>query len=86
MLQFAIRQTEHFGEAETVEAVQLFGNVAVVHYAAEYVFDYGNGTRKGEGDWRKFTPTWMKVGDEWQIIGGMCAAQKPVSREAAYLS
>jgi ketosteroid isomerase-like protein len=60
------------------EAVQLFGNVAVVHYAAEYVFDYGNGTRKGEGDWRKFTHTWMKVGEEWQIIGGMCAAQKPV--------
>ena len=60
------------------EAVQLFGDVAVVHYAAEYVFDYGNGTRKGEGDWRKFTHTWMKVGDDWQIIGGMCADQKPV--------
>lgn len=60
------------------EAVQLFGNVAVVHYAAEYVFDYGNGTKKGEGDWRKFTHTWMKVGEDWQIIGGMCADQKPV--------
>ena len=60
------------------EAVQLFGKVAVVHYAAEYIFDYGNGTRKGEGDWRKFTHTWMKVGEDWQIIGGMCAAQKPV--------
>ena len=60
------------------EAVQLFGKVAVVHYAAEYVYDYGDGTRKGEGDWRKFTHTWMKVGENWQIIGGMCADQKPV--------
>ena len=60
------------------QAVQLFGDIAVVHYAAEYVFDYGDGTRKGEGDWRKFTHTWMKVGEEWQIIGGMCADQKPV--------
>ncbi len=60
------------------EAVQLFGGVAVVHYAAEYDFDYGNGTRKGEGEWRKFTHTWMKVDEEWQIIGGMCAAQEPV--------
>ena len=60
------------------EAVQLFGNVAVVHYAAEYVYDYGDGTKMGVGDWRKFTHTWMKVGEDWQIIGGMCAAQKPV--------
>ena len=26
----------------------------------------------------KFTHTWMKSGDSWQIIGGMCAAQEPV--------
>jgi ketosteroid isomerase-like protein len=60
------------------EAVQLFGDVAVVHYAAEYVYGYGDGTSKGKGDWRKFTHTWMKVGKDWQIIGGMCADQKPV--------
>ena len=60
------------------KAVQLFGRVSVVHYAAEYVFHYGNGTRKGEGEWRKFTHTWMNAGGEWQIIGGMCAAQNPV--------
>lgn len=61
------------------EAVQLFGNdLAVVHYAAEYIFGYPNGTSRGKGDWRKFTHTWMKVGDEWQIIGGMCADQEPV--------
>ena len=32
----------------------------------------------GSGIWRKFTHTWMKTGDEWQIIGGMCAAQEPL--------
>jgi len=60
------------------EAVQLFDDVAVVHYAAEYVFDYGNGTRRGEGDWRKFTHTWLKKDGRWLLIGGMCADQKPV--------
>lgn len=60
------------------EAVQVFGDVAVVHYAAEYVFDYRNGTRRGEGDWRKFTHTWLKQGGRWLLIGGMCADRKPV--------
>ena len=58
-------------------AVQLFQDVAVVHYAAEYVFDFGDGTTKGAGEWRKFTHTWMQIGDSWQIIGGMCANQAP---------
>lgn len=60
------------------EAVHLFGDTSVIHYAAEYVFDYGDGTRKGEGDWRKFTHTWKKYGNQWLLIGGMCADQKPV--------
>lgn len=55
-----------------------FGDVVVVHYAAEYVYDYGDGTRSGAGLWRKFTHTWKKSGDRWQIITGMCAAQEPV--------
>lgn len=60
------------------EGVHLFGDTSVIHYAAEYVFDYGDGTRKGEGDWRKFTHTWKKYDDQWLLIGGMCADQKPV--------
>ena len=60
-------------------ANQSFGDdVVVVHYAAEYVYDYGDGTRSGVGLWRKFTHTWMKTDGRWQIIGGMCAAQEPV--------
>ena len=62
------------------QAVRLFGDVAVAHYAAEYVYQYGDGTAEGEGEWRKFTHTWMKMDDRWQIIGGMCADQAPVRR------
>ena len=59
--------------------IQEFGDdTIVVHYAAEYVYDYGDGTRSGVDLWRKFTHTWMKTGGRWLIIGGMCAAQEPV--------
>ena len=64
--------------------IQAFGDhTVVVHYAAEYVYDYGDGTRSGAGLWRKFTHTWMKSEDRWQIIGGMCAAQEPVKAPRA---
>ena len=56
-----------------------FGDVVVVHYAAEYVYDYGDGTKSGAGLWRKFTHTWKKTDDRWQIITGMCAAEEPVA-------
>jgi ketosteroid isomerase-like protein len=56
-----------------------FDNVVVVHYAAEYVYDYGDGTKSGSGIWRKFVHVWKKAGDRWQIITGMCAAQEPVA-------
>jgi ketosteroid isomerase-like protein len=60
------------------KAVRVFGDVAVVQYAAEYVLDYGDGTHSGAGVWRKFTHTWMKTGGRWKIITGMCAAQEPL--------
>jgi ketosteroid isomerase-like protein len=59
-------------------AVRATGNVATALYAAEYVTDYGDGTRSGAGIWRKFTHTWMKTDGRWQIITGMCAAQEPL--------
>jgi hypothetical protein len=37
------------------EAIQFFGEVAIVHYSAKYIFDFGDGTAKGAGKWRKFT-------------------------------
>jgi hypothetical protein len=54
-------------------------DVVVVHYAAEYVYAYGNGSSSGNGLWRKFVHAWKKSGDRWQIITGMCAAQEPVN-------
>jgi ketosteroid isomerase-like protein len=65
-------------EPKPLEMQDFGGDTVVVHYAAEYVYDYGDGTRSGVGLWRKFTHTWMRVGNDWQIIGGMCAAQEPV--------
>ena len=60
------------------KAVRVFGDVAIVQYAAEYVTEYGDGTRSGAGIWRKFTHTWKKTDGRWQIITGMCAAQEPL--------
>jgi hypothetical protein len=60
------------------QAARTIGELVVVHYAAEYVYDYGDGTRSGAGIWRKFTHTWLRTGDRWQIVTGMCAAQAPV--------
>lgn len=54
------------------------GDVATALYAAEYVTDYGDGTKSGAGIWRKFTHTWIKRDGRWQIITGMCAAQEPI--------
>jgi ketosteroid isomerase-like protein len=65
-------------QLKPLEIQEFGGDTVVVHYAAEYVYDYGDGTRSGAGIWRKFTHTWMKTEGRWQIIGGMCAAQEPV--------
>lgn len=60
------------------KAVRVFGDVAIVQYAAEYVTEYPDGTKSGAGIWRKFTHTWKKSDGRWQIITGMCAAQEPL--------
>jgi len=62
------------------EALQYFGNVAVVHYATPLVYEYPDGKITGNGELLKFTHTWMKVKGEWQIIGGMCAELKATER------
>jgi len=65
-------------QLKPLEIQEFRDDTVIVHYAAEYVYDYGDGTRSGAGLWRKFTHTWMKTDGRWQIIGGMCAAQEPV--------
>jgi hypothetical protein len=49
-----------------------FGNVVVVHYRFTRVDTYPNGKVEGKGKESKITHTWMKSGDKWLIIGGMC--------------
>ncbi len=54
------------------EAIQYFGDLAVVHYKTPIDRSYPDGRILYAGELWKFTHTWMRVGDQWQIIGGMC--------------
>jgi hypothetical protein len=45
-----------------------------VHYRFTRVDTYPDGRVQGKGKESKITNTWMKVGDAWLIIGGMCGA------------
>ena len=56
----------------TPEGAQDFGDVVVVHYRFTRVDTYPDGRVEGQRVERKITHTWMKVGDDWLIIGGMC--------------
>ena len=58
----------------TREGAEDFGNVVVVHYRATFVATFPDGKVEGEGEESKITHTWMKVGELWLIIGGMCGA------------
>lgn len=58
----------------TREGAEDFGNVVVVHYRFTRVDTYPDGKVEGKGKESKITHTWMKVGDEWLIIGGMCGS------------
>lgn len=54
------------------EGASDFGNTVVAHYSFTRVDTYPDGHVEGLGRQYKITHTWMKVGDSWQIIGGMC--------------
>jgi ketosteroid isomerase-like protein len=56
----------------TREGAQEFGNIVVVHYRVTMVSTYPDGRVEGRGQISKITHTWMRVGNTWQIIGGMC--------------
>ena len=60
------------------EATEYFGDVAVAHYASPIIRRYPDGRVTGEGRLLKFTHTWMRTGDQWQIISGMCALAEPI--------
>ena len=56
----------------THEGAQNVGNTVVAHYSFTRVDTYPDGHVEGAGREYKITHTWMKDGDTWQIIGGMC--------------
>jgi ketosteroid isomerase-like protein len=58
------------------EAIQIFGDVAIVHYAVSRTLNSESGEAGGGGEWMKVTHTWMRVGETWKIIGGMAAPLK----------
>jgi len=58
----------------TREGAEDFGDIVVVHYRVTEVDTYPDGHTEGVGEEFKITHTWMRTGDTWQIIGGMCAS------------
>jgi len=52
------------------EAVQRFGEIAIVHYSAATIRRYANG--EARTSLFKLTHTWKRMESQWQIIGGMC--------------
>jgi hypothetical protein len=58
----------------TREGAQDFGDIVVVHYRFTRVDTYPEGRVEGRGQLSKITHTWKRVGNTWQIIGGMCGS------------
>ena len=54
-------------------ASQSFGNIVVDHYWITIVWTGKNGDLPAATD--RLTHTWMRVGDSWQIIGGMSSPE-----------
>ena len=55
----------------TREGAQDFSNIVVVHYRTSMGSAYPDGHVEGRGEESKITHTWIKVGNTWQIVGGM---------------
>ena len=64
----------------TREGAEDFGNLVVVHYRFTRVDTYPDGKVEGKGKEKKITHTWMKVGDTWLIVGGMCGTMPDRAR------
>jgi hypothetical protein len=61
------------------EGAEDFDSIVVVHYRVARVNTYPDGKVEGKGKEVKITHTWMKVGDTWVIVGGMCGALTPAT-------
>ena len=64
----------------TREGAEDFGAIVVVHYRFTRVDTYPDGRVEGRGRESKITHTWMRVGNTWQIVGGMCGGLAPTGK------
>lgn len=64
----------------TQEGAEDFGDIVVVHYSFTRVDTYPDGKVEGKGKQSKITHTWLKQGNEWLIIGGMCGTLSDVAK------
>jgi hypothetical protein len=64
----------------TREGAEDFGAIVVVHYRFTRVDTYPEGRVEGRGRESKITHTWMRVGNTWQIVGGMCGGLAPTEK------
>ena len=58
----------------TREGAEEFNSIVVVHYRFTRVDTYPDGRVEGRAHQSKITHTWMRAGNTWQIIGGMCGS------------
>ena len=54
-------------------AIQVTGDVAIDHYRIKMNWAEGNTGKVARTDATRITHTWMRIGNTWQIIGGMSA-------------
>jgi ketosteroid isomerase-like protein len=54
-------------------AVRVTGDVAIDHYRIKADWANGNTGDVSQTDAVRITHTWMRIGNTWQIIGGMSA-------------
>jgi ketosteroid isomerase-like protein len=62
-------------QSYTIEqlAIQVTGDVAIDHYRIKMNWAEGNTGKVARMDATRITHTWMRIGNTWQIIGGMSA-------------
>jgi ketosteroid isomerase-like protein len=60
-------------------ALQITDDVAVAYYWMSYKWEAKDGT--GEAYTTRVTHTWIKNGEDWQIIGGMSALEPATSQK-----
>jgi ketosteroid isomerase-like protein len=57
------------------EAVRSFGDIVVAHYLTKYLYrDAETGKVLDQTNWARFTHTWQRRGESWQIVTGMSAS------------